>query len=230
MNNTIIGTKKDNLNSIKKMVVMAMFVAITYLMNFVFNFKMGFLSFEAKEAVTVMCAYAYGPVSGIVVAFLSALIESLTASGTGIYGFIMNIAGSAAFVGVAGLIYKYKKNIAGATIGVLLASAVMTAVMIGLNVAITPFYMHRPREIVIGMIVPMLLPFNVVKSIFNGALVLIIRQPIMGAMQTAGVLNQPLSQEKKGVKIAVVVSAAVFAVAAVAYFVIVLGGNVEVFE
>lgn len=213
-----------------KLVVMAMFVALTYLTNFIFNFKADFLSFEAKDAITTICAYAYGPVSGIIVAVLSAVLESLTASSTGIYGFVMNVAGSVTFVGIAGLVYKFKKGIFGAVLGIVLASVFMTAVMIGFNILITPYYMGAPRSAVIGLVAPMLLPFNLVKSVFNGAIVLVLRRPLLRAMQAANVINRPLDDENKNVRLVVFVASILVAVAAIVYFISVLGGRVSLFE
>ena len=222
--------RNDRLFKEKKLVVMGLFVALTYLANFIFNFKADFLSFEAKDAITTICAYAYGPVSGIIVAVLSAVLESLTASATGIYGFVMNVAGSVTFVGIAGLVYKFKEGLFGAVFGIVLSSALMTGVMIGLNVLITPYYMGAPRSAVIGLITPMLLPFNLVKSVFNGAIVLVLRRPLLRAMQAANVINRPLEDENKNVRLVVFVASILVAIAAIVYFVYVLGGRVSLFE
>ena len=223
------NTQKNHLK-IRQMVMIALFVAMTYLANFICNFKVGFLSFEAKDAVTTVCAYAFGPVSGIIVAFLSAVIESLSASATGIYGFIMNVAGSVTYVGVAGIAYKMKKNITGAVIGVTLASILMTSVMIGLNLVLTPLYMGVDGKAVIDMVIPMLLPFNLVKGIFNSTILLIIRYPLLKAMQAAGVLNEPVNRDSDKIRNIVLAFSALFAIFAVMYFVVVLGGRVEIFE
>ena len=223
------NTQKNHLK-IRQMVMIALFVAMTYLANFLCNFKVGFLSFEAKDAVTTVCAYAFGPVSGIIVAFLSAVIESLSASATGIYGFIMNVAGSVTYVGVAGIAYKMKKNFTGAVIGVTLASILMTSVMIGLNLVLTPLYMGVDGKAVIDMVIPMLLPFNLVKGIFNSTILLIIRYPLLKAMQAAGVLNEPVNRDSDKIRNIVLAFSALFAIFAVMYFVVVLGGRVEIFE
>lgn len=226
--NTQNSTK--SIKHTRKIIVMALFVALTYLANFLCNFKLGFLSFEAKDAVTLVCAYAFGPVAGCIVAFLSAVIESLTASATGIYGFIMNVAGSVTFVAVASLIYKIKKNTIFTALGVALATIVMTIVMVLLNIAITPFYMKVPRNVVIDLIAPMLLPFNIVKGLFNGAITLIIKQPILKAMELSGAINQSVKPEGKLVKNIAIAVGIVIAVLSLVYFIVELGGKVELFK
>lgn len=215
---------------IKQMVVIALFVALTYLANFLCNFKLAFLSFEAKDAVTAVCAYAFGPVSGIIVAFLSAVIESLTASSTGIYGFIMNLAGSVTYVGIAGIVYKFRKNISGAVIGCILATVLMTSVMIGLNLLLTPLYMGVDTKQVIDLVIPMLMPFNLVKGIFNSTILLIIRYPILKAMQYSGTLNEPVVKDSDKIRNIVLAFSTVLTLFAVMYFIVVLEGRVELFK
>ena len=224
-----MGNTKNQIK-IKQMVVIALFVALTYLANFLCNFKLGFLSFEAKDAVTTVCAFAFGPVSGIIVAFLSAVIESLTASSTGIYGFIMNVAGSVTYVGIAGVIYKFKKNISGAVIGCILATLLMTSVMVGLNLLLTPFYMKVDTKVVIDLVLPMLLPFNLVKGIFNSTVLLIIRYPLLKAMQYSDTLNEPVVKDSDKIRNIVLAFSTALTIFAVMYFVVVLEGRVELFK
>lgn len=223
-------TRKISIEHTRKMVVMALFVALTYLANFICNFKLEFLSFEAKDAVTVICAYALGPVAGCVVALLSAVIESLTTSTTGIYGFVMNVAGSVTFVGIAGAFYKLKKNTASRILGLLVATVVMSVVMVGLNIALTPFYMKVPREMVVELIAPMLLPFNLVKGVFNSAVALVICQPIMRAMEISGIVQKSQVAETKISRRIIVALSVLVLVVALAYFMVMLGGKVEMFE
>lgn len=227
MNNIV--KKKNTADEVKQLVLMAMFIALTYLANFICNFKLGFLSFEAKDAITVMCSYSIGPLAGVIVAFVSAVIESITASGTGIYGFLMNIFGSITYVGIAGAAYKFKKNIVGTAVGVSVATLAMTAVMIVFNIIITPFYMGVPRGEVVKLIMPMLLPFNLVKGIFNSAVILIIRYPVLKALQLAGVMNEPVEKDKESVRNTVLIVSGLLAVLTVLYFVIVLNGRVDLF-
>lgn len=223
------NTQKNHIK-VKKMVMIALFVALTYLTNFLCNFKLGFLSFEAKDAVTTVCAYAFGPLSGIIVALLSAVLESMSASATGIYGFVMNFVGSATYVGVASIIYKMKKNISFAVLGTILATVLMTSVMIGMNLILTPFYMGVETKAVIDLVIPLLLPFNIVKGIFNSCIVLIISYPILKAMQAAGALDEPVAKDNAKIRNIVLSISALLAVFVVMYFMVVLNGRVELFK
>jgi riboflavin transporter FmnP len=52
----------------------------------------------------------------------------------------------------------------------LVSCALMLATAIGMNLVVTPIYMGVPREVVATMLVPAIIPFNLVKSIINSVL------------------------------------------------------------
>lgn len=190
----------------KKMVVLALFAAMAYLCLYVFRFKVQFLSLEIKDVFITMSGFIFGPLTAIAVAFVEAFLEMITLSDTGIYGAIMNFAGSTAFAGTASLIYKYKKNLFGAMVGLISAIAVMTGVMIVLNILITPFYMKAPRETVVSMIPTLLLPFNLIKGSLNSAFVFLLYKPLSGALKSFGMLpkTQDFKFDKKSLIITII--------------------------
>ncbi|MCL1879468.1 MAG: ECF transporter S component [Actinomycetia bacterium] len=63
-------------------------------------------------------------------------------------------------------------------LGLVVSSLVATAVALLLNILITPIYMGVPREAVIGMMLPILLPFNLLKSVINSVLGLILMKSL----------------------------------------------------
>ena len=198
---------------IKKLTVLAMFVAMAYLCLYVFKFKVQFLSLEIKDVFITMSGFIFGPLTAVGVAFVESLLEMITVSDTGPYGAIMNFAGSATFAGTASLIYKYKKNLLGALIGLVSAVVLMTGVMIVLNIFITPLYMKAPREVVISMIPTLLLPFNLVKGSLNSAFVFLLYKPLSEALKGMGMLpkTKEFKFDKKSVLVAIL-SAVVIAI------------------
>jgi len=54
-----------------------------------------------------------------------------------------------------------------AAISLLMGSLVMVVVMVGMNLVLTPIYMGTPVEVVKGMLVPIIIPFNVLKAGLN---------------------------------------------------------------
>jgi riboflavin transporter FmnP len=55
--------------------------------------------------------------------------------------------------------------------------------MILWNYLITPMYMGVPREAVVEMLVPVFLPFNLIKGGANAALTLLLYKPVIYALK-----------------------------------------------
>ena len=220
--------RKSNVD-ISKMIMLGLFSALAFLTCFVLHFKLEFLSFEPKDAVIVIAGFVYGPIAGLVVSIVAAVIEMLIISTTGPYGLIMNIGASFAFVGVASIIYKYKKSISGAVIGLIAGTLSMTAVMICLNLLVTPIYMGAPREAVVDMILPLLLPFNLLKGVFSSAVTLLIYKPAVTAFRAVGLIPKGESEVKYGKKtVAITVISVAVIVIAFVIFIFGLKGNFKI--
>lgn len=173
-----------------RMVVVAVFCALAYACQFVFRIHVSFLTFDAKDAVMAIGAMIFGPVWGVVMSLIVALLEFLTLSGTGIYGFIMNFASSAAFTGICAWIYKHKRTMAGAVAGLATAVIGMTALMMALNLLITPLYMTGASVADVAALIPtLLLPFNLTKALMNAGLVLVLYKPVSIALKKARILS-----------------------------------------
>ena len=142
-----------------------MFAALAFGVTFVFRIPVSFLTFDAKDALLTVAAFIYGPAAAVVMSLIASLLE-LTISDTAIIGALMNFISSATFSGTASLVYKYRRPLNGAIIGVYSAVAVTTAVMVVMNIFITPIYMGVPRSVVISML-PMLTVFNFAKALMN---------------------------------------------------------------
>lgn len=174
---------------IKKLVVVSLISALAYLCMFVFRFKVGFLTFDIKDAILAIASLLYGPIWGVVSSGVVALLELITVSDTGFYGFIMNFISSATFTFTCGLIYRYRKNLTGAIVGVTTAAFSLTAVMLLANLFVTPYYMGVPRGEVAAMIPTLLLPFNAVKAMVNSGATLLIYKPFTTALKRTGLLQ-----------------------------------------
>ena len=175
--------------NVKRLVGMAMFSALAYGVTFVFRIPVQFLTFDAKDAILTIASFIYGPIAAIIMALVPAFIEFITISGTGFWGFLMNFASSAAFAFTASLIYKYKRNFNGAIIGLYSAVVVTTALMLLLNILITPIYMHVERSVVLSLLPTLLFPFNLAKALMNAAITMLIYKPVSIAMKRAKLIN-----------------------------------------
>ncbi|MBQ9080048.1 MAG: ECF transporter S component [Clostridia bacterium] len=233
-NNSIVNTKK--------IVVLAMFCAIAYITCFILRISGigGFLSFEIKDTVITIAAMLFGPLAGVAISFTVAFLEMISFSSTGIWGAIMNFASSAVFSVCASTVYIYcpgiKKKISGAIVGLATAIISMTAVMMVLNLIITPIYQNVSVEVVKGMLLPLLLPFNAIKATLNSALIMMLYKPISMALKRAKVVGIDTSDDelaavnvyhmgKKSILILIV--AAIVAIACLVLLMVVLGGEIS---
>jgi riboflavin transporter FmnP len=210
-----------------RMVVVAVFCALAYACQFVFRIHVSFLTFDAKDAVMAIGAMIFGPVWGVVMAFLVAFLEFLTLSGTGVYGFIMNFASSAAFATISAGVYKHKRTMTGAVIGLAAAVLGTTALMMVLNLIVTPLYMTGGSvEAVVELIPTLLLPFNLTKALMNAGLVLVLYKPVSVALKKARILKSgPNSFTFDKKTLAVLIAGLALIAACVVIFLVGLHGN-----
>ena len=156
-----------------------------------------FLAVDLKSAVIVIASFIYGPIPGVIIALLTALIEMITISDTGLYGFVMDFASAATFVFVSAFIYKYFRNINGVIIAFMSAIFATTGVMLLLNKFVTPLYLSltlgMPPEVanstVISLLPTVLLPFNAFKTALNAGLALMLYKPLLAALSKAGIVT-----------------------------------------
>ena len=164
----------------------AIFSALAFGVSLVFRIPVSFLTFDAKDAIVTIAAFVWGPLSAIPMAVIAALLEFITISDTGVYGLIMNISSTLAFAVTASVIYKFKRTRNGSIIAIYSAVLAVCAVMMLLNLLVTPYYMGVPRGMVVDLIPTLLLPFNFAKAMLNSAVVVILYKPAVTALRLIG--------------------------------------------
>lgn len=145
----------------------------------------GFLDFDFKDVVICIGGFTFGPAAALILSVLVPVLEFLTVSKTGPIGLLMNVLATAAFCCTACAIYKKDRTRRGAVVGLAAGAAVLTAVMLLWNYIITPIYQHVPREVVAGMLIPVFLPFNLVKGGLNMGATLLLYKPVVTALRSA---------------------------------------------
>ncbi len=219
----------------------ALFCALAYASTFIFHFKVMFLTFDVKDAVVTLAGLLFGPVYSLSISLITALLEFISMGETGFWGLLMDILSTATFSTVCALIYKYKKNIKGAIIGLVASVFGMTVVMLLFNIFITPIYMGVARAEVIALLPTLFLPFNLVKAVMNSAVVMILYKPISTALKAARMLPHEQSsvnsatldgteQRKRHIIFSSVVTAVGLAIIAlcVVIFVFFMNGKFEI--
>lgn len=201
----------------KKLVTLAMLSAVAYIAVVLIRIPaVSFLKYEPKDVILAITGFMYGPVAALCVTTVVSVVEMVTISTTGWIGMIMNILASAAFACVAALVYKKTRTLKGAVIGLIAGVLSMTAVMILWNYLITPLYMGVPREAVVSMLIPIFLPFNLVKGGLNAGLTMLLYKPIVESLRKAHLVpvsDQPVPQEKRKKMTPGVIAVSIFVIA-----------------
>ena len=190
---------RTSLNT-KMLTGVAAFSALAYGVSLITNIKVGFLSFDAKDAVITIASFIYGPLAAAAMSFVTAFLEFISFGGTGPYGALMDFVSTLSFTLTASLIYKYRRNLYGALMALGAASAVYVAVMMVANLIITPLYMGVTVADVKALIPTMLLPFNVAKALMNSSIVMLIYKPVSKLIRHIGFAKPSKSTGKQSTK------------------------------
>lgn len=215
-------------NKLRRIALVAVFGALAYALMLVIHFKVSFLTLDLKDAVITLAGLYFGPGAALSLAVLVPLLELISVSDTGLYGFLMNFISTATFSLIASLIYRYKRSLMGAIVGLLSAAAATVGVMMLFNLWITPYYMGVEVETVKSMIPTLLLPFNSVKSCMNVGVVLLLYKPISAVMQRMKLIEKGSHKQSFNWRTIVVLALALLLIATSLIVVFgVLGGHFE---
>ena len=217
--------------NVRNLVFMALICALAYICTFVLHIKVSFLTFDLKNTVFAIGSLIFGPVSAIVTSLVVALLEMITISDTGIWGCIMNFLTGAVYAFFVGLVYKYKKTLSGAMLGLVVGSVATVVLMCLWNLVITPIYTGQPVEAILDLMLPLILPFNAIKVITCSAATMMLYKPVRTVFKGAGVnfsSDGKYSLNKKTVLITVV--SALIIVLCVVLFIFCLNGSFSLYE
>ncbi len=183
----------------KKLTTLAMLCAIAYVIMAVGRIPIStvdFLKYDPKDIIITIGGFIYGPLAVLMMSLVVSLIEMVTVSTTGIIGFVMNVVQTCAFACTAAFIYKKHHTLWGAVIGLVVGTVLATVAMLIWNYALTPIYMGMPREAVAEMLVPVFLPFNLIKGGINTSLTILFYKHIVTALRKANLVPVSQAHEK----------------------------------
>lgn len=156
---------------IRKLVVMAMLVALSVVLIAAVHVPLipavSFLEYDPADIPILIGAMAYGPVSGLVLTVVAAVIQGTFISTTGPWGILMHIIATGMMTLVASTVYKYRHTKGGAALGLLLGTLARGLVMVPANHFITPIWMGAPVEVVDSLMLSGILPFNLLVGAIN---------------------------------------------------------------
>ena len=163
---------------VRELVTLAIFCAMGMALSFIqipIFPPAPYLQYDPSGIVTLSVALMFGPAAGLVVQVISWLPKLIMSP----LGTLLTLVAMTGMVLVVGLIYKKMHNIRGAVVSLVVGAIVFIALAIAMNFVITPIYTPGVTvEAVAGMVLPILLPFNIIKCAINVAATLLIYKPI----------------------------------------------------
>ena len=190
--------------TVKKITTLAMLAAMAYIVMAFIRIPImpaaPFLEYDPKDIFFVIAGFLFGPLESLVIIVLVCLIEMVTVSTSGPIGLLMNVIASVCFVIPAALIYKKKKTLPFAVIGLAAGVLCMTGSMVLWNWLISPLYMGVPQEVIVPMLPTVFAPFNLIKAGINMGLTLMIYKPISTILRKSGILEEKSASKKVATK------------------------------
>jgi len=185
----------------KRLAVLAMLSALAFILTYLFYIlpipafmpSAPFLNYEPKDVIIAIAGFIYGPLAIVPMIVVVAILE-MPFSGTGVIGLVMNVLSSCAFACTAAYIYKKRHTLIGAVTGLIAGILLLVIVMVLWNYFLTPIFMGVPRVVVQSMLLPVFVPFNLIKGGLNAALTMILYKSIRLALDKSKLL--PVSDDQ----------------------------------
>ena len=158
----------------RKLTTIAMLTAVAAVLITLVHFPLfpsaAFLQYDPADVAILIGGFAYGPVAGIIITVLASFIEAFILGQDGVYGFLMHVIASGVLAIVAGTIYRFRHTRLGGLAALVAGTLAMGLTMMVANHFITPYFMGAPVSVVDGMLIPVILPFNLLKAGINSAI------------------------------------------------------------
>ena len=176
----------------KKITTLGMLCGLAVIVNLLIHFPLipsvEFLSYDAKDVIIVIGGFIYGPGSAFIMSVITSLLEIMYRGGN-LLDVLMNVISTCTFACVAAWIYKRNHTRKGAFLGLGIGTVCSVLSMLLWNYIVTPIYFGMPREAVVSILVPGILPFNLLKCGLNSGLTLFLYKPIVGIFRRTSLVE-----------------------------------------
>lgn len=182
-------TKNNTIMSTHKMVSLGVLSAISIVLVFLIRFPIipiaPYLEYDPGDIPIFIGTFLFGPLAGLLLTIVASVVQGLTVSAnSGILGVMMHIFSTGICALVAGVIYHKNKNIKTAVLGLFLGLICQVIVMVIMNLLFMPSFLGTDIEYVKSLIVPAIIPFNVIKTTVNCGFTLALYKKISIAVKS----------------------------------------------
>ena len=130
-----------------------------------------FLEYDPADIPILIGSFVLGPIPGIVILIAVCVLQAMT------------VSASSVLVLIPSVIYRKKKTIPSLIIGLALGTLAMTVVMIPLNLLFTGIFLGAGVETVGKMLIPAIIPFNLLKAAINSVIAFAVFTPISNILK-----------------------------------------------
>lgn len=168
---------------IKILTNMAMLTALSLVLVLLINFSIlpavPFMKYDPADIPILIGSFLFGPIGGVILTAIVSVMQGLFISGDGgIIGIIMHFLATGTFAFIAGYIYQRTRTKQAAVVGLCCGALSMTFIMVICNLILTPIFLGAPMEKVIELLLPAIIPFNLIKAGINALITYFIYKPI----------------------------------------------------
>lgn len=133
-----------------------------------------FLTYDPSLMPAMVCGFAFGPGAGFAVGAVAAIIHSLMLGEW--VGGLMNICATLFFVRPPPPSTPVSAHIRRPIIGLLVGCVVATIGAVAANLTIGVWFWYGSADVIMPLILPAVLPFNLIKTVLNSVLTLLVVQ------------------------------------------------------
>ena len=161
-----------------KITNVSMLIALSIIAGYFIHFPIlpqaPFLLYDPGNVFLLIGSFKLGPKIGVLMCFITAILFALITGQGGPYGALMNFLATGTLIFISSQIYLLNHTKRGAILGMILGTLAMTLIMIPANLMVTPLYLGVEREAVVKILIPFIIPFNLLKGIISGFLTFIL--------------------------------------------------------
>lgn len=172
--------------STKKLAIIGVLCGLGMIANLFISFPIipaaSFLSYDPKDIVIIMGGFIYGPLSAALMSFVCSILEIMFRGGN-LIDVLMNVISTCAIACTAAVFYQIDHSRKGAIKGLIVGVILSTVLMVIWNYIVTPIYYGWPREAVVELIIPGIIPFNLLKGAINAVITIYLYKPFVSILR-----------------------------------------------
>lgn len=188
---------------VKEMTTLGILSAMAVIVNLLVYFPIvpavSFLKYDPKDIIIVIGGFIYGPFASFIMSAICSVLEIIFRGGT-VLDVLMNMISTCAFACVAATIYKKNHTKKGAILALSVGVISTTLCMVLWNYIVTPIYFNMPREAVVAMMLPGIIPFNLLKAGLNAGITLFLYKSVVTILRRTSLVEthgQPQNQNSQ---------------------------------